>query len=105
MPWHERIRRHRLDSPAPIGTSPKRSTYPRMEHSMNLIPASTRLPALIALGLAGCVSRADVDEIKQQQKDSMAKLDQVPGAAAELRRRDLIHPRSTRSRSAIRQRR
>ena len=44
---------------------------------MKLTPASRRLPALIALGLASCVSRGDVDEIKQQQKDILSKLDQM----------------------------
>jgi protein-disulfide isomerase len=37
-----------------------------------------RLPlALLALGAASCVSRAEIEEIKKGQKDILAKLDQI----------------------------
>ena len=37
-----------------------------------------RVPlALLFLGMAGCVSRAEIEEIKKGQKDILAKLDQI----------------------------
>ena len=43
--------------------------------------AQHRLPLmLLGLGLASCVSRAEIEEIKKNQKDILAKLDQIQKA-------------------------
>ena len=45
---------------------------------------NTQVPlVLLGLGLAGCVTRADIDEIKQGQKDILEKLDKVRSAPAQ----------------------
>ncbi len=47
--------------------------------------AHRSLLILLAFAMASCVTRADIEEIKKNQKDILAKLDKVGGGAGAKR--------------------
>ena len=51
------------------------------------LPQYRVLPILVCLGfIAGCITRADIEEIKKNQKDILAKLDKAGKAAPAAKR-------------------